>query len=136
MAQKKLSEASKSVDRHVGMRLRVLRLNHNMSQSELGDSVGVTFQQIQKYERGANRIGASRLWKLCVIFNAKPNYFFEGLTSENEKTEDASEYKTDVNWSEKLFDKQNHRLVTAFDRIKNPETRASVLRLVEALDSH
>ena len=79
MAQKKLSEATKAIDRHVGMRLRLLRLNHKMSQTELGDKVGVTFQQIQKYERGANRIGASRLWKLCEIFEAEPNFFFEGL---------------------------------------------------------
>lgn len=133
MAQKKLSEESKVIDRHVGMRLRLLRLNHKMSQTELGDRVGVTFQQIQKYERGANRIGASRLWNLCEIFGAEPNFFFDGLNDESDNIVEASPLAQDT-WSEKLLSKQNHRLMMSFDNIESGETRAAVLRLCEALE--
>lgn len=132
MAQRKLSEASKVIDRHVGMRLRLLRLNHKMSQTELGDKVGVTFQQIQKYERGANRIGASRLWKLCEIFEAEPNFFFDGLSENSEKSNPLAE----DTWSEKLLKKQNHRLMMSFDNIESGETRAAVLRICEALEDN
>jgi len=130
MAQRKLSEESKVIDRHVGMRLRLLRLNHKMSQTELGDKVGVTFQQIQKYERGANRIGASRLWSLCEIFEAEPNFFFDGLS---ESTGTSNPLAEDT-WSEKLLKKQNHRLMMSFDNIESGETRAAVLRICEALE--
>ncbi len=133
MAQKKLDEASKVIDRHVGMRLRLLRLNHKMSQTELGDKVGVTFQQIQKYERGANRIGASRLWKLCEIFNAEPNFFFDGLGADNPMDSKPNPL-TEDNWSEKLLTKQNHRLMMSFDNIDSGETRAALLKLCEALE--
>lgn len=134
MAQKKLSDEIKAIDRHVGMRLRLLRLNHKMSQTELGDKVGVTFQQIQKYERGANRIGASRLWALCEIFGAEPNFFFDGL-GEDGKGVTPSPLAEDT-WSEKLLSKQNHRLMMSFDNIESGETRAAVLRLCEALEEN
>lgn len=130
MAQRKLSEESKVIDRHVGMRLRLLRLNHKMSQTELGDKVGVTFQQIQKYERGANRIGASRLWSLCEIFSAEPNFFFDGLGEENPQPNPLAQ----DNWSEKLLSKQNHKLMMSFDSIENGDTRAALLRLCMALE--
>lgn len=133
MAQRKLSEESKVIDRHVGMRLRLLRLNHKMSQTELGDKVGVTFQQIQKYERGANRIGASRLWSLCEIFEAEPNFFFDGL-SEDENQGEPNPLAQDT-WSEKLLSKQNHRLMMSFDSIDSGDTRAALLRLCEALET-
>ncbi len=133
MAQRKLSEASKVIDRHVGMRLRLLRLNHKMSQTELGDKVGVTFQQIQKYERGANRIGASRLWKLCEIFEAEPNFFFDGLDGDRDKSAEPNPLVEDT-WSKKLLTKQNHRLMMSFDNIDDGDTRAAILKLCEALE--
>ncbi len=133
MAQRKLSEASKVIDRHVGMRLRLLRLNHKMSQTELGDKVGVTFQQIQKYERGANRIGASRLWKFCEIFEAEPNFFFDGLGGERPEGAAANPLVED-NWSKKLLTKQNHRLMMSFDNIDDGDTRAAIIKVCEALE--
>jgi len=67
------------VDIFVGSQLKALRKEARLSQSDLAEKVGVTFQQIQKYERGTNRIGASRLWSLCKIFDVKPGRFFEGV---------------------------------------------------------
>ncbi|MDG1417063.1 MAG: helix-turn-helix transcriptional regulator [Maricaulis sp.] len=68
-----------SVDVHVGARLRVRRSVLDMSQSELGERLGVTFQQVQKYERGSNRIGASRLFNCARVMDVPISYFFEGL---------------------------------------------------------
>jgi transcriptional regulator with XRE-family HTH domain len=68
-----------SVDVHVGNRLKLRRTMVGMSQDKLGQMVGLTFQQIQKYEKGANRIGASRLYQFATLLDVPPAYFFEGL---------------------------------------------------------
>jgi DNA-binding transcriptional regulator YiaG len=70
------------VDVFVGKQLKALRKNAGMSQTNLAEQVGVTFQQIQKYERGTNRIGASRLWAFCQVFSVNPNQFFQGLDTD------------------------------------------------------
>jgi len=74
------------VDAFVGAQLRALRKSAGWSQTELADRVGVKFQQIQKYEKGMNRIGASRLWSFCQILDVKPNHFYEGLEVHLSKT--------------------------------------------------
>jgi len=71
--------AATAVDKFVGAQLKLLRKGAKLSQSDLAEKVGVTFQQIQKYERGTNRIGASRLWDFCKVFDVNPGHFFEGL---------------------------------------------------------
>lgn len=67
------------VDAFVGAQLKALRKAAGLSQTGLANQVGVTFQQVQKYERGVNRIGASRLWEFCKIFDVVPGRFFEGV---------------------------------------------------------
>lgn len=67
------------IDRHVGAKLRFLRGAYGLSQSDLASKVGLTFQQIQKYEHGKNRISASKIWQFCGIFDVPPNEFFDGL---------------------------------------------------------
>ena len=67
------------VDKHVGVRLREVRALRQKTQTELAEYCGVSFQQIQKYEAGWNRISASRMWQMCQFFAVTPNYFFEGL---------------------------------------------------------
>lgn len=73
------SEGTDPVDRHVGRRLRLRRSLMGLSQERLGELLGVTFQQVQKYERGANRIGAGRLWRLAAILDVPITWFFEEL---------------------------------------------------------
>jgi transcriptional regulator with XRE-family HTH domain len=68
-----------AADAHVGARVRERRVMLGMSQEKLGEAVTLTFQQIQKYERGSNRISASRLWQFSEVLGVKPEYFFEGL---------------------------------------------------------
>lgn len=69
------------VDVHVGARIRQRRTILGMSQEKLGDALRLTFQQVQKYERGTNRVSASRLYDLCRVFKVSPDYFFDGLPS-------------------------------------------------------
>src|SRR6202453_3302339 len=71
-------KAPNPIDKHVGARVRMRRLILGMSQGKLGEALGVTFQQVQKYEKGANRIGASRLQQISKILGAPPSFFFEG----------------------------------------------------------
>lgn len=68
------------VDRHVGRRVCEKRISLGFNQSDLGKALGLTFQQIQKYEKGANRISASKLWDIARFFKVDIGYFFEGLT--------------------------------------------------------
>ena len=121
MTQIKLPENDKAIDRHVGMRLRLLRLHAKMSQTELADKLELTFQQIQKYERGANRIDASRLWQICEVFAAEPNFFFAGLGNDILKNEKAA-----------TFSKQNHKLLNSFDNIGDWSAKDAIIKLCEA----
>src|ERR1700727_3574896 len=76
-----MKKAPDPIDRHVGARVRMRRLILGMSQGKLGEALDVTFQQVQKYEKGANRIGASRLQQLARVLDVPPAYFFEDAPS-------------------------------------------------------
>ncbi len=76
------------VDVHVGGRVRARRTLIGMSQTELGKRVGLTFQQIQKYEKGMNRIAASRLWRFSLILGRPISWFFEGIGKQKRKVDD------------------------------------------------
>ena len=73
------SKAPHPIDVHVGSRLKLRRLMLGMSQEQLGAKLGLTFQQVQKYERGTNRIGASRLWHLCQLLDVRPTFFYDDM---------------------------------------------------------
>ena len=89
MSSKHAPRAANPVDVHVGARIRLRRQVLKMSQEKLGDQLGVTFQQVQKYERGTNRVGASRLWRLSQVLDVPVSFFFEGLEG-GAKGEDAA----------------------------------------------
>ena len=77
------------IDRHVGSRVRMQRVLMKMSQEKLGDALGLTFQQVQKYEKGTNRIGASRLQQISKTLNVPPSFFFEGAPSSSGEPQQA-----------------------------------------------
>src|SRR5471030_1782798 len=79
------------IDKHVGSRVRMRRMMLSMSQEKLGDAIGLTFQQVQKYERGTNRIGASRLYELSKVLDVPVGFFFEEMPPATSNTTGMSE---------------------------------------------
>jgi len=120
------------VDVHVGARVRLRRLMLRMSQDKLGENLGVTFQQVQKYERGTNRVSASRLWGMADVLDVPVQYFFEGLALESESGGFGDNDQTPL-----VYDFINSpdgvQLAAAFSRITDPKVRRQVLQLVRAL---
>jgi transcriptional regulator with XRE-family HTH domain len=123
------------VDRHVGSRVRMRRVLVGMSQEKLGDALGLTFQQVQKYEKGTNRIGASRLQQIAGVLNVSPAFFFEDLENDSSGEpaglqEDGSAFVVDfLSTSEGLMLNKN------FVRIKDAKVRRKVVELVASLAS-
>ncbi|MBL4597144.1 MAG: helix-turn-helix transcriptional regulator [Robiginitomaculum sp.] len=120
------------VDVHVGAQVRLRRLMVHMSQDRLGDKLGVTFQQVQKYERGANRVSASRLWGMAEILEVPIEYFFEGIKTRITEQGFAEGEETPM-----VYDFINStdgvQLASAYSRIADPKVRRQVLQLVRAL---
>jgi transcriptional regulator with XRE-family HTH domain len=117
------------VDVHVGARLRLRRLQVGMNQGALAKAIRVTFQQVQKYERGANRLSASRLYAACGVLRVEPGYFFEALevpASHDPARSDLEDFST------VLLTPQSVELAALFPNI-DPEVRGAILRLVRIL---
>lgn len=116
-------------DQHVGRRLRGRREELNLSQQELADQLGITFQQLQKYERGANRVSAGRLFDLAKALETRITYFFEGLDGVAFVRRGVSEEAAAP--IAPPMDKDAAELLAAFGRIKDAETRKSILALTK-----
>lgn len=120
-------------DRHVGRRIRMRRLMLDMSQTTLGDAIGVTFQQVQKYEKGTNRVSASRLDRMSHVLRVPVPFFFEGLPKQSGRSKGKSgpsypPYVLDfVSTSEGLA------LIRAFVKIKHRSLSRQIIELVETL---
>jgi transcriptional regulator with XRE-family HTH domain len=104
-----------SVDLHVGQRVRQRRWMMNMTQTQLGDRVGIKFQQIQKYETGANRISASRMWDIANVLGVPVGFFFEGMGS---RTADTGTTQGDIS-----IDKEAGTLVRTYYAIPENQRR-------------
>lgn len=126
-----MSEATKSTKRsteadlEVGRRIRIRRMEQGLSQTELGTRVGVTFQQVQKYERGINRVGAGRLQQIAQVLGCNVEYFF--ATGDQQTTETRS-LPTEFVTQPDAF-----KLLSTFNTISNAGLRRSIVRLVEQI---
>ena len=119
------------VDLHVGQRVRARRKMLGLSQTQLGKELGVTFQQVQKYERGTNRIGSSRLFRMSTTLDVPVAYFFEGAETKLPGYND-----TMGALDGDAFDRQETKeLVEAYYRIADPRIRKKVLGLARLLAS-
>lgn len=118
------------IDVHLGNRVRVRRLELGMSQGHLGSALGLTFQQVQKYERGTNRLGASRLQHVSHILQAPIAYFFEGTPGQLKAKGNApsSAYVSDF-----VASTDGLALMKAFMQIKNAKVRHYIVRLVNEI---
>lgn len=126
------------VDVHVGSRVRLRRTLLGLSQEKLGDALGLTFQQVQKYERGANRIGASRLFDLSRVLDVPVSFFFDDMSSDIPERRPAEGIDPD-DMSQGGFEvdpmarRETLELVRAYYRIKDPLVRKRVFELAKAL---
>jgi transcriptional regulator with XRE-family HTH domain len=116
------------IDKHIGHRLRTRRMMLHMTQTDLAKVLGVTFQQLQKYEKGTNRLGASALPKLAAILEVPIAYFFEGAPTEHA---DLNEPK--MAWTEFLATPDGLALLESFRSIENKSLRRAVVDLVKRM---
>ena len=128
-------KAPNPIDRHVGSRVRMRRMMLSMSQEKLGNSLGLTFQQVQKYEKGTNRIGASRLQQISHILQVPVSFFFEGAPAmaTTGRTEGMSEAPSPAYVSDFLATSDGLALTKAFMRITDSKLRRRIVDLVEQI---
>lgn len=112
------------VDRHVGLRVRMRRKELGVSQERLAESLGITFQQVQKYERGANRVSASKLWEIAAALKTPVAYFYDGL---GDRQAIAAGHDAAQAF---LVSPEGMELMAAFPRISEPAIRRKIVELV------
>jgi transcriptional regulator with XRE-family HTH domain len=136
-----MSDKPNPIDVHVGRRLRLRRTLLGMSQERLGQLLGLTFQQIQKYERGVNRIGSSRLYELGQILDVPISFFFDDMPDGAEAqdllapglAEAPGEFTFDEPHAPRFDKRETLELVRAYNRIADPGVRKRLFELTKAL---
>jgi len=126
-------KAPNPIDKHVGSRVRMRRMMLGMSQEKLGDALGLTFQQVQKYEKGTNRIGASRLQQIAHILQVPVSFFFEGAPHAPGQAAGLAEAPSPAYVSDFLATSDGLSLTKSFMRIKNSKLRRRIVDLVEQI---
>jgi transcriptional regulator with XRE-family HTH domain len=124
------------VDTHVGRRLRLKRTFLGLSQESVGKQIGVTFQQIQKYERGINRMGASRLYDFAKVLGVPVAYFFENYgdyTLDEGAALGAAESSAPAFEHDDTNNRETLEVMRAYYRIKNPVVRKRIIDLIKAM---
>jgi len=129
-------KAPNPIDKHVGSRVRMRRMMLGMSQEKLGDALGLTFQQVQKYEKGTNRIGASRLQQIGQILQVSVSFFFEGaphVPPPGRQQDGMGEAPSPAYVSDFLATSDGLALTKAFMRIPSGKLRRRIVDLVEQI---
>lgn len=126
--------SSHPIDVHVGKRLRLRRTILGMSQEAIGNAIGVTFQQIQKYERGINRMGASRLYEFSKVLGVPVSYFFEGMDDPATKVQfEMKEDGVQEFAHDPMTSRETLELVRAYYKIKEAHTRKKIGDLIKSI---
>jgi len=113
------------IDQLVGRNIRIRRLERGLSQTALAERLGLTFQQVQKYEKGANRVGSGRLFQIASVLGIPIAALFEGSGSAQDSPEQSL--------MDHLVEPQSMRLIQAFSEISDPEVRRALAQLVEKI---
>ena len=121
-----------SIDKHVGSRVRMRRLVLGFSQTRLAEAIGITFQQVQKYENGRNRVGASRMQQIANFLQVPPAFFFEGLPGQSKTNGSAS---TSSYVTEFTSTRDGLALMKAFMLLKSATLKRAIVHLVEELSA-
>lgn len=124
-----IKESPNPVDRHVGLRLRARRMELGISQEALASELDLTFQQVQKYEKGMNRIGAGRLYRLAEMLGIEVGYFYEGLRTGN--AGEPATFQSPV--TEFMATPDGLMIAHAFVRIPDPKVRRAVAAAISDL---
>jgi transcriptional regulator with XRE-family HTH domain len=122
------TKSANPIDQHVGARIRMQRMVGGLSQTKVGKAVGVTFQQVQKYEKGVNRVGASRLQQIANVLKVAPDFFFDGASV---KAVGNSGSKETAVIERFISSRDGIALSKAFSNIGDAKTRRSIVALVE-----
>ena len=127
--------AANPIDVFVGNKIRLRRQMLGLSQEKFALMLGITFQQVQKYELGVNRISASRLWDMSVVLQVPVSFFFEGITAEIDKFSPRRLYGVDTSLPpetyDPLFDLENMAFMTAFSKL-NPQAKQALRSFILA----
>ncbi len=129
------TKAPNPVDKYVGSRVRMRRIMLGMSQEKLGEALGLTFQQVQKYEKGTNRVGASRIQQISEILQVPVSFLFEGSPGATDAKPN-SEAISPAYVSDFLATSEGLALTRAFTRIGDAKLRRSIVELVEQIAAH
>jgi transcriptional regulator with XRE-family HTH domain len=127
------TKAPNPVDKYVGSRVRMRRIMLGMSQEKLGEALGLTFQQIQKYEKGTNRVGASRIQQISEILQVPVSFLFEGSPTGTATADGFAEAGSPSYISDFLATSEGLALTRAFTRITDAKLRRSIVDLVEQI---
>jgi transcriptional regulator with XRE-family HTH domain len=138
-SEERSSRRPNPMDAHVGSRVRLRRMLLGMSQEKLGEYLGLTFQQVQKYEKGVNRIGASRLFELAHVLGVPVQFFYDDAPPSDNRTPaaaGASERPPESYVVDFLGTREGLELNKAFIRITDPRLRRAIVELVRVLGGH
>ncbi len=127
-----------SVDVRLGQQIRKLRIMRGYSQDAIAKRIGVTFQQLQKYERGINRVCVSRLVDICKFFAIHPSYFVDNLVEKSDVcggalSEDSDEFQDESGRGSSIDNKEMLALIRAYKSISSPNIRKKVINLIKSL---
>lgn len=136
--RRRKSDKPSPIDVHVGSRVRLRRTLLGMSQEKLGQAIGLTFQQVQKYERGANRVGASRLYDLSRVLDVPVSFFFDDINPEVAAS--VADIPNSIHIEtpgrpdpDPMMRRETLELVRAYYRVLDPQTRRRIFDLVKAI---
>ena len=127
------TKAPNPVDKYVGSRVRMRRIMLGMSQEKLGEALGLTFQQVQKYEKGTNRVGASRIQQISEILQVPVSFLFEGGPSGTPTAAGFGEGTSPAYVADFLATSEGLALTRAFTRITDAKLRRSIVEMVEQI---
>jgi len=128
-----MKKSPNATDTHVGNRVRMRRLMLDLSQTQLAAEFGITFQQVQKYEKGTNRISASRLQQISYVLQVPIPFFFEGLPTQKNASKRTAEAPSPAYVSDFLASSDGLSLVKSYTRIKSPSLRRAIVNVVSTL---
>jgi transcriptional regulator with XRE-family HTH domain len=129
-------KAPTSIDKHVGSRVRMRRRMLAMSQGKLGDALGLTFQQVQKYEKGTNRIGAGRLQEISHILQVPIAFFYEDALDGTARRVSVEDTRSLALLDDFISSPEGLRLVQSFMRIERADVRRRIVALVQEISDH